>query len=156
MTPTRLLGRCVRWGLATGAVAGLVIGMYVGVASGDGLGDGTLGSRIGVGLVMGLLGLVVGALLSAVPTIVLGLAVMRLATRRDTQPSTAQALERDIGVLGGVAVALLNVVALLLLASLDGWSKIGPELPLIVLGDACVIPMPWGARASIVAAWFGP
>lgn len=105
---------------------------------------------------MGLLGLVVGALLSAVPTIVLGLAVMRLATRRDTQPSTAQALERDIGVLGGVAVALLNVVALLLLASLDGWSKIGPELPLIVLGDACVIPMLWGARASIVAAWFGP
>jgi hypothetical protein len=86
---------------------------------------------------------------------VLGLAVMRLAKRRDAQPSAAHALERDIGVLGGAMVALLNVAALVLLASLIGWSKIGPELPLIALGDACVIPMLWRARTSVVANWVG-
>ncbi|MFN2506132.1 MAG: hypothetical protein ABR540_18265 [Acidimicrobiales bacterium] len=153
LTPARLYQRCVKWGLATGAVAGAVTAAFVGFVAGDDLGDGTLGARIGLALASALYGLVIGTLVAVVPAAAGGLAVTTLVRWRHPQPSSRRAVERDLTVLFGVVLALLNLAALALLVSLDGWSEIGRELPLVVIGDVCVVVMLWRARSSIAEGW---
>lgn len=149
----RLYWQFVKWAITAGALAGVASGAYVGFVSGDNFGDGTIGARIAQAFIMGVVGLMVGTILAAIPAIFGGFAVTTLIRWRHLESLSPAPLERDLGVLFGVGLAVINLGALALLGSLDGWSKIWPEIPVVLLSDACVILMLWRAKSSIVEEW---
>lgn len=155
MTSARLYLRCLGWGLVTGAVAGAVTAGVAGFWAGDSLGDGSVGAHLGLALVFALYGVVIGTLVAVVPTVLGGLVVATLLPRLHPHPASLDAVRRDLTLFFVIVVALLNVAALALLVSLDGWSEIWLEMPLVFAGDIAVLLMLRRARTSIAAAWVG-
>jgi hypothetical protein len=155
MGPARLYLRCVRWGLSTGAVAGAGTAAVVGFLAGDDLGDGTFGARVGLAPASALYGIVIGAVVAIVPTAIGGAVVVAIMASRDPGPASEEAARRDLSLLFLAVIGILDVAAVALLASLDGWDAILLEGPLVIVGTACVAGMLWRARSSIIRGWAG-
>lgn len=143
-----LYRQCVRWGLSTGAVTGALTGATLVVMSGLGRGfdDQLADALIGAGF-----GTVIGLLVSVLPAALGGLVVTEVVGRRHPQPSSPDALGRDLSFVFCVVVGVLNVgVVVPLFAAGNGVSSLPNALPLLLVTNACVALMLWRARASII------
>lgn len=154
MTPKRLYLRCLRWGLATGAVAGAGTAAFVGFVAAGTLGDGTLGARLSLAFGSALYGVVIGTLVAVVPTALGGLLVVETVQRHHPQPSSREAVERDLGMLFLAIVAFLAASVLLsTYVGGEGMSSVREYVPVVGVAAACTALMLWRARTSIGRGW---
>lgn len=147
--PLRLYLRCLRWGVATGAATGAFTGAFVIVASG---GARTWG--LDLVLVGALYGALAGIVVSVIPTVLGGLVISALISRRHPDPSPHAAIAEDLSVAFAIVVALLDLALLLLLFADGVWfSSWVRSLCLVLVDNGCVVLMLWWARGSISRSW---
>lgn len=148
----RLFMRCLRWGVATGAVTGAVVGAclpLIGSFRGD---TGSLLAFMFGGVVYGA---VSGAIVALIPTLIGASVVTDLLRQRHPHPSSEESVHSDLTSVFGVMVAVLNgIVLVAVIASGAGLSSATIALSLTVVGNACVALMLWRARRSISRLWF--
>lgn len=147
----RLFLRCLRWGIATGAVTGAVFGgvvSLIGSFSRDpGPALGLMFTSIGIG---GLL----GAIVALLPTVIGALLITAVLGRRHPHPASEASVHSDLTAVFVVVVAVLDLILLVaLVVSGGGLSSAAIALPLIVVGNACVVLMLRRARTSISQRW---
>lgn len=144
MTSARLYRRCLRWGLVTGAAAGSATGAVMGLSVPD----------LGIAVGGALYGLVASLAISLVPTAIAGSLVTALVRQRHPHPTSADAVQRDLGPLFCSIVLVLDVAFLVAVFAFgDGHRSVGRSLPLLAVANATVAAMLWRARTSIARAW---
>ncbi len=147
----RLFMRCLRWGLATGAMTGAAFAASLAVI---GSLRGYPGSPWGLMLGSAVYGAVIGAIVALIPTLIGAAVVTDLLRRRHPHQSSEASVQRDLTGAFAVVVALLDVILLVvLLATGAGLSSAAIALPLVVGGNVCVVLMLWRARTSISRLW---
>lgn len=149
MNAARLYVRCLGWGLATGAVVGGGFGLIIGLLAGA-TGGGVYLMSIAV-----LAGLVYGIAAAAVPTMLGGVAVVVVLGWRHPCPAFQEAVRRDLTVVFGAVVGLLDLVVLVCWAALGGWATLHVVAAVLVAIDAATVLMLRPARTSIARAWSG-
>lgn len=148
---TRLFLRCLRWGFATGAVTGAVFGAslpLIGALRGD------PGSPMGWMLGDAVYGAVIGAIIALIPTLIGAVFITDLLRQRHPHPTSEESLRGDLTSVFAVVVGVLDLLLLVaLIATGAGLSSAAIALPLIAVGNACVVLMLWRARRSISRLW---
>jgi hypothetical protein len=103
-----------------------------------------------------LLGAIIGTLVAIVPSVVGGLLVTGLIGHLHPRPSSAAGVQRDLRRIFAVYAGVLNAALLLAVFTLGkGLSSLMGALPYLLVGDACVALMLWGASASISRSMVG-
>ncbi len=147
----RLSMRCLRWGLSTGAATGAVVAASLPVI---GSLRGDPGSPLGLMLGSAVYGAIVGAVVALIPTLIGAAFVTDLLRQRHPHPASDEIVQRDLTQVFGVVVAVLDVIVLVaLIASGADLSSAAIALPLIIIGNACVVLMLRRARRSIGRLW---
>jgi hypothetical protein len=143
--------RCLRWGLATGAVTGAAFGAsvtLVGTLRGDP--SSTVGLLFGDAVV----GAVIGAVAALIPTLMGTVFVTDLLRRRHPHPASEATVRSDLTAAFGVMVGALDVIVLVaVIASGAGPASAAVALAGIAAGNVCVLLMLWRARRSIARLW---
>ncbi len=149
VTLPRLYLRCLGWGLATGAFAGGLPAAVIGLLAGAGAGN------LWLALLLTSAGLFYGVLVAILPTVVGGLAVVAVLHRRHPRPASFEAIQRDLAIVFGAVVAVLDIAVLALWVLLGGWDTLGGVAVVLVVLNAlvCLVLVP--ARSSIARAWVG-
>lgn len=147
----RLLLRCLRWGFATGAVTGAVFGgslPLIGLLRGD------PGSPVGWMLGDAVYGAIIGAIVALIPTSIGAMFITDLLRQRHPRPTSEESTHRDLTSVFTVVVGVLDLILLVpLIATGAVFSSAAIAVPLIAVGNACVIGMLWRARRSISRLW---
>ncbi len=147
----RLFVRSLRWGVATGAATGAAFG---GIASLLGSFNKDAGPALGLTLAGVVIGGVAGAIVALLPTLIGGLLITAVLARRHPQPTSEASVRRDLTGIFAAVVAVLDVILLVaLVAGGDGFSSAAIAVPLIAVGNACVVVMLRRARTSISRLW---
>ena len=149
---TKLYLLCLVWGLAVGATAGAVFGASL--SSSPGLGDGTLRYGLGLAVAGGFYGVIIGTVVSVLPSAILGLVVTGMIRQLHPEPSSADAVRRDLRT-GFVALAGFLVAGLLvaIFAGGNGFSSVGRSLPYLAPASLCASLVLYLAAGSISRAW---
>jgi len=143
----RLFARCLRWGVTTGAVTGAVIGALIVLVGA--LGGGHSASLPALTAAAVLYGALLGALISVLPSL-LGAFVVTGLLPRHPYPSLEEAVQSDLRAVFRSVVALLDATLLAgIIASEASPSTVLDTLPLILVGNVCVIVMLRRAGKSI-------
>jgi hypothetical protein len=147
----RLLLRTLRWGFATGAATGGVFGAslpLIGSLRGD------PGLPVGLMLGAGVYGAVIGAVVALMPTLIGTVFITDLLRQRHASPTSEESMYGDLTSAFAVVVGVLDVLVLVsLITTGAGLSAAAVALPLIVVGNACVVLMLCRARRSISRVW---
>ena len=147
----RLLLRCLRWGFATGAVTGAVFGAslpLIGAIRGD------PGPPFGLMLGAGVYGAVFGAIVALIPTVIGAVFITDLLRQRHPRPTSEESMRRDLTSVFAVVVGVLDLIILVaVIATGPAVSSAAIVLPLILVGNACVVLMLCRARRSIARLW---
>lgn len=146
----RLFVRCLRWGLATGSVTGAVFGAALPLIESLRGDPGLLLVWVLGGVVSGA---ILGAIVSVIPTLLGGVFVTALLRHRHRHPSSEESVQRDLTAAFGVVVAVLDVILFVTLIANGALSPAAIAVPLIVVGNACVVLMLRRARRSISRLW---
>jgi hypothetical protein len=147
----RLLLRCLRWGFATGAVTGAVFGASLPLI---GSLRGNPGSLVGWMLGGAVYGAVFGAIVALIPTLIGAVFITDLLRHRHPRPTSEESMHSDLTSVFTAVVGVLDLILLVaLIATGAGLSSAAIAVPLIVVGNACVVLMLWRARRSISRLW---
>jgi hypothetical protein len=147
----RLFVRCLRWGFATGAATGAVFAASLPVI---GSLRGDPGLPLGLMFGSAIYGAIIGAIVALIPTLIGAVFITDLLRQRHPHPASEASVQSDLTGVFAVVVAVLDVILLVaLFVSGQALSSAAIALPLIVLGNACVVLMLWRARTSISRLW---
>ena len=147
----RLFIRCLRWGHATGAVTGAVLAASLPVI---GSLRGDPGSPLGLMLGLAVYGAIVGTVVALIPSLIGAAVVTDLLRRRHPHPASEETVQGDLAPVFAGVVAMLDVIVLVaLIASGADLAAAAIALPLIIIGNACVVLMLRRARKSISRLW---
>ena len=150
----RLFLRCVRWGLATGAVTGALFGAalpLIGSLEGD---PGPIFAWMIGGFVYGAF---FGAIVAVIPTLFGAVFIHDLLIHRHREPSSMESVQRDLTAAFAGVVGVLDVILLaVLVAVIAGGTELSSAVlsfAALLAGNACVALMLWRARTSISRLW---
>ena len=147
----RLFLRCLRWGLATGALTGAVIGASLPLIA---FLEGDPGLPLGLMLAALVYGAVIGVIVALIPTLIGAVLITDLLRHRHPHPPSEESMQGDLTSAFTVVVGILDLIVFVaLIATGAGLSSAPIALPLIVVGNACVVLMLWRARRSISRLW---
>lgn len=150
--PLRLFIRCMRWGVATGAVTGAAVGAVVPLFSV--LAYGAEPSQLGLALLGVPFGAIVGAIVSLVPTLVGAGVLTEVLPQRHPHPSSEGEVQGDLTEIFRTVVGLLDgAVIVAVVASGADLSSVAVALPFIVAGNLSVVLMLCRAKSSIGRLW---
>jgi hypothetical protein len=150
----RLLLRCVRWGLATGAVTGALFGACLPLIGSIGGDPGPVFPFMVGGFVYGA---IIGAVVAVIPTMIGAVFIRDLLMQRHPEPTSEESMRRDLTAAFGVVVGVLDVILLAVLVAVmaggTGLSSAAVSFAALLAGNGCVAVMLWRARASISRLW---
>lgn len=142
-----MVARCLAWGVTIGAATGGVLGALIALTA---LFGGTRMERwpaLAVAVV--LYGILLGGLISLIPTL-LGAWVVTAHLPRHPSPVRREVVQNDLRTTFRSLVVLLDaIVVAVIVASSAALSTVVNSLPLILVGNVCVILLLRRARRSI-------
>lgn len=152
----RLFLRCLRWGLATGAVTGALFGASLPLIGSVGGGPGPVSPFMVGGLVYGA---IIGAVVAVIPTVIGAVFIRDMLMHRHPEPSSEESVHRDLTAAFGVVVGALDVIlVVVLVAVMAGGTDVSAaafSFAALLAGNGCVAVVLWRARTSISRLWIG-
>ncbi len=149
MSATRLYLRCLAWGLRTGATVRGGVGLLIGILL-------AVGSSAAVAVLALAAGIIYGTIVAVVPSVLGGIVVVVVLSRRHPRPASLDAVGKDLAMVFAAVVVALDLVVIVYWLALGGWTaQLLVALMALLIIDAAVAAILHPARRSIARAWVG-
>ena len=139
--------RSIGWGIVAGAVAGVAVGFAAGLIATVG------GSHPAMLLFYPIAGFLFGAACAILPTLIGAVVVTTVLWKRHPQPSSFEAVERDLTVVFAAVVGVFDAVLLVPTALTGSLGDVAVGLAFVAFVNACMVPILRRARRSIARGW---
>jgi hypothetical protein len=99
-------------------------------------------------------GVIYGTIVAVVPTILGGIVVVVVLTRRHPHAASFEAVQHDLSVIFASVVVALDLVVIVYWLALGGWTaQLLVALAVLLIVDVAVAAMLHPARRSVARAW---